>query len=128
MTQSTPFAKWRENNEEDPHGEYYECDRAMVSMPHLPCDLLAEMLIRLPSDYSSIAILTTGKERLRWLSRKLYKSTSDHKVINEKRAQTLQGELTDDELANKFYLSESLEDLKAGRARILWLLSEIKAA
>ena len=121
MTQSTPFAKWRENNEEDPHGTYYNGDKSKVGYSNIPCEILADMLIRLPASYTSIAILTAGKERLRWLSRKLYKLTNEHQEINEMRAKTLLGDLTDDELANKFYLSEELEDLKAGRKRILWL-------
>lgn len=127
MSNATPFAKWREEGQPDPHGNHYEGDDARVACPDIPSDLLADMLPRLigPS-ITSIGVLTAGKERLRWLSRKLYRLADNHEEINARRAETLLGHYTDDEMANAFYLSESPEDLRAGRHRILWLLKEIE--
>ena len=126
MTESTPFAKWRENNEPDPHGEHYSKGDKQIAYGHYPSEVIATALVHNVSDMLFISWLTAGKEHLRWLSRKLHRLTNDHKAINEKRALTSLGHLTDDELANTFYLSESLEDLKAGRDRILWLIDRIK--
>ena len=125
MTQSTPFAKWQENNEPDPYGELYTQDDKKIAYGHYPSEVIAQALIHNVSGLIFISWLTAGKEHLRWLSRKLYRLTNDHKAINENRALTSLGHLTDDELANTFYLSENIEDLKAGRDRILWLLDRI---
>lgn len=127
MTESTPFAKWREEGQPDPHGELYEGDGVRLACPDIPSDILADMLGRVISpSMTNIAILTAGKERLRWLSRKLYRLAGNHEEINTRRAATLKGHYTDDEMANAFYLSESPEDLRAGRHRILWLLKELE--
>lgn len=127
MTDTTPFAKWRENGEPDPHGDHYDREDATLAHANIPSDILADMLPRSPSmGLSNIGILTAGKERTRWLSRKLYRLATDHDGINRRRAETLLGHYTDDEMANAFYLSEAPEELRAGRHRILWLLKEIK--
>lgn len=127
MAGSTPFAKWREEGQPDPHGDLYEGDDVRLAYADIPSDVLAEMLPRLISpSMTTIGVLTAGKERLRWLSRKLYRLADDHEEINARRAETLLGHYTDDEMANAFYLSESPEDLRAGRHRILWLLKELE--
>ena len=125
---STPFARWRENGEPDPHGEYYHDDIASTACGHYPSEVIALALVYGDHNHTLIFWLTAGKERLRWLSRKLYKETSDHTNINQQRARLLLGNLTDDELANQFYMTESEEDLQAGRERIMWLVDEIKNA
>lgn len=125
MTVSTPFAKWRELGEQDPHGERYNQGVEVIASPQHCSELVAISLIT-GRGLMFIVWLTAGKERLRWLSRKLYKMTNDHQRVNEHRAKLTRGDLTDDELANAFFLSESNEDLQAGHDRIMWLLSEIK--
>lgn len=127
MANSTPFAKWRENNEPDPHGDYYSQALDKVAYSNYSHELIAQALTTGVSEMFFITWLTAGKERLRWLSRKLYSLADDHKEINEYRATLSLGHLTDDELANQFFLSESIEDLKAGRDRILWLNDRIKS-
>jgi hypothetical protein len=126
MTSSTTFAKWRDNNEHDPHGDHYDQGVERLAYGHHSNEVIAQALVTGVSAMFFITWLTAGKERLRWLSRKLHSLTDDHKGINEYRATLLLGHLTDDELANTFYLSESTEDLKAGRERILWLSDRIK--
>ncbi len=127
MADSTPFAKWRENNEPDPHNDYYHQNIERIACGHMPSQVIAMALTHGGQGHTLIFWLTAAKEHLRWLSRKLYKLTNDHKEINEYRAVLSLGHLTDDELANAFFLSESREDLKAGRDRILWLIDRIKS-
>jgi hypothetical protein len=127
MTKNTPFAKWRDDGETDPHGEHYSKGVESLAHGNYPSEFIAHALTVNVSDIFFITWLTAGKERLRWLSRKLYNQAHNHKEINEHRACLLLGHLTDDELANEFYLSESIEDLKAGRERILWLNERINS-
>ena len=124
---STPFSQWSQKGEADPHGLHYQGDDAKIAMKDKPCRVVAELFPAMVGTLMGIAWLTTAKERLRWLSRKLYRLSDEHVGLNERRAQTPRGELTDDELANAFFMSESKDDMAAGKARILWLLSEIKA-
>jgi hypothetical protein len=124
---STPFAKWREKQEPDPHGSYYEQDIKRIACGDMPSQVIAIALTHGGQGHSLIFWLTAAKEHLRWLSRKLYRISNNHKDINEYRASLPLGHLTDDELANKFFLSESKEDLKAGRDRILWLIDRINS-
>lgn len=132
MTDSTPFAHWRGLGGEDPHGDLYNGEEARkrLAAADIPCDVLADMLVNncIRQTFNGIGILTAAKERLRWLSRELYRITKDHQGVNTRRAQTRKGHLTDDELANAFFMSEAPEDLKAGRHRIIWLLKEIEDA
>jgi hypothetical protein len=65
-----PAAKWRENGESDPHGDYYNGERAMLCNGHMTDDELANEVFLSPG----IANLTAAKERIRWLSRALVAS------------------------------------------------------
>lgn len=126
MEKSTHFANWCKDGLPDPHGEFYNGDKSAIAMGDIPSSAIARALtIRQGHDYSFIALLTAGKEHLRWLSRKLYALAKNHEEINIQRAKLRAGDLTDDQLANAFYLSESADDLKAGQDRIVWLENEI---
>jgi len=71
---STPAARWRENGEEDPHGDYYNCERAKLCKGDLTDDELANAVYLNPD----IGNLTAAKERIRWLSRELVKAKQAH--------------------------------------------------
>lgn len=64
---STPAAKWRENGEDDPHGNHYDCGRAKLCGGHLTDDEIANEVYLNPT----LTNLTIAKERIRWLSREL---------------------------------------------------------
>lgn len=121
-TTGTPFAVWLENGEEQPYGGDYENEAPAPQYPHA---VIAMSLVHTGLGISSIMWLTMGKERLRWLSRRLYRLATEHEPYNIVRATMLNGSMTDDELANAFYLSESREDMDAGHDRIMWLDKEI---
>lgn len=72
-TATTPAAKWRKNGEADPHGDKYDCERAKLAKGDLTDDELANgmYLYDHRNGFESIFWLTAGKERIRWLSRKL---------------------------------------------------------
>lgn len=123
MTDRTPFSKWSEGGEADPHGEYYHKEIDTICLPHVDSIHLASKLMSCGSDIMAIVILTAAKERLRWLSRRLYKLSTSHDEVNAERFLLPMGELTDDELANHFFITESAESLAAGNQRILWLVS-----
>lgn len=63
----TPGAEWRAENQPDPHGLYYMRERAALAGGHLTDDQVANAVYMNPT----IGNLTTAKERIRWLSRKL---------------------------------------------------------
>lgn len=126
LTLSTPFSLWSRDGLDDPHGEYYQGDIKKIAMGDKSSTLVATLLPVLAKEIVGIMWLTSAKEHLRWLSRKLYKLSSDHDGVNQRRAQEPNGHMSDDELANAFFISESNVDLEAGKARILWLMKEIK--
>lgn len=70
---TTPAANWRKNGEPDPHGTDYDCERAKLAKGHLTDDELANGLYMCDhrTSWESIGWLTAGKERIRWLSRRL---------------------------------------------------------
>jgi hypothetical protein len=127
MNKSTPFSEWSRDGLPDPHNEYYQGEKANIAMGDKPSMAVATMLPVMAGTLMGIVWLTAAKEHLRWLSRKLYRLSDDHDAINQRRAQMPNGDMTDDVLANEFYLSEDAVDLEAGKERILWLLKEIKA-
>ena len=122
---STPFAKWIEDGDNDPHGNYYSQDVTNIACGHYPHYVVSFGILHGGEGHSNIFWLTAGKERLRWLSRKLHSLTSDHIKINQRRASLLNGGMTDDQLANQFFLTEAKEDLQAGHMRMAWLIKEI---
>jgi hypothetical protein len=80
--ETTPSAKWRENGEQDPHGERYSCERAALALGRMTDDELANAVFMhdhrgldieaiLSGEPSSIGLLTAAKDRIRWLSRSL---------------------------------------------------------
>jgi len=83
---STPSAQWRKNGESDPHGNHYDCERAKLSMGNLSDDEIANgafMNYDAPLNIqgilagkhnSPIAWMQAVKDRIRWLSRALFKS------------------------------------------------------
>jgi len=120
---TTPFSKWSEAGEADPHGEFYQGEITGICMGNLPSEEIARKLTSTVEQFSFsfIGTLTAGKERLRWLSRKVYNTTQDKGEMNKQRALMPLSELTDDELANRFFITEDAKDLLAGGERILWL-------
>lgn len=116
-TPTTPFARWRELGEPDPFGSQYQRGRELA-YGHISDAALAGGL------NTGIGMLTAGKERIRWLSRRLYSLSEDPDVYGPRRAELRSGELTDDELANAFFLHET-PYLEAARERIRWLSEEI---
>lgn len=80
--EATVAAAWREAGEVDPHGDYYDCERAKLCMGHLTDDELASGVYLngdkqltpqrlIAGETSSMVWLTAAKERIRWLSRNL---------------------------------------------------------
>jgi hypothetical protein len=70
----TIAAKWRENGEQDPHGDQYDCEREKLCKGDLTDDELANAVFLCPD----IGNLTAAKERIRWLSRKLEQTKKDN--------------------------------------------------
>ncbi len=122
---TTPFNNWREANEEDKFSDYLETD--CISLKELPSNLLSKALTSNSGTTGHFIIQIAAKERLRWLSRKLYSLIDDDTEINKERALLDCGHLTDDQLANHFFMTEEMVDLKAGAQRIDWLLKKIIA-
>lgn len=91
---ATPAAKWREKGEVDPHGTSYDIERAQLALGHLSDDELANSVFLQGGDRSSellagrarmpIIYLIAGKERIRWLSRALVKSTELNNQLSAK--------------------------------------------
>lgn len=73
----TPVANWREEKQEDPHGTHYDGERAKLAGGQYTDDEVANMVYMNPG----IANLTVAKERIRWLSRKLVKTTDELKKL-----------------------------------------------
>ncbi|MBQ4675542.1 MULTISPECIES: hypothetical protein [Aeromonas] len=83
MSNKTPAAHWREKGEPDPHGSYYDCERAKLALGEMTDDELANAVFMHGDGKPSIAeiiagtakmpivYLTAAKERIRWLSRKV---------------------------------------------------------
>ena len=82
---STPSSKWASAGEPDPHGKTYDCERAELSMGEYTDDELAnavfmhdhrsfDIAATMRGEPGSIVLLTAAKERIRWLSRSLYKA------------------------------------------------------
>lgn len=120
----TPFATWRENGEPDPHGAHYSGSKDTIAAPAVSD---VTVVSRLCCD---IMWPTIAKERIRWLSRRLYVLAEDHAAYNEQRATPVHGELTDDQVANAFFLHER-PFLQAAKDRITWLseaVSKLEAA
>lgn len=72
----TPPARWAHEGKSDPHGSLYSGeDRNRLCMGYLTDDELANAVFLLGDDRSDIlggiGILTAGKERIRWLSRRV---------------------------------------------------------
>lgn len=93
MSNKTPSAKWRENGDPDPHGNHYNCERAQLALGDMTDDELANALFihgdivppiedviagkaKMPITY-----LTAGKERIRWLSRRLVETASQRDAL-----------------------------------------------
>lgn len=71
----TPANNWFGEGESDPHKEMYNEERARIAYGNMPDDTIANALFMGGDGYmkgvSTIALLTAGKERIRWLSRSL---------------------------------------------------------
>lgn len=120
----TPFATWMENGEPDPFDGYYDNDTYKSKGTQTNAEVAGNLLTM--GGFTKIYSLTIAKERLRWLSRRLFILSNNDKKINEERYSMPHGELTDYILANEFYLQETQDLIEAGYERILWLDSKIK--
>ena len=71
----TPPSRWLVEGTEDPNSEYGSKERADLAYGNLTDDELANAVFLAGDDLTwplgGIAVLTAGKERIRWLSRKL---------------------------------------------------------
>ncbi|WNL63657.1 hypothetical protein ST4_099 [Aeromonas phage ST4] len=93
MSNQTPAAHWREKGEPDPHGSYYDRERAELPLGNLTDDELANEVFMWGDHKPSVAeivngtakmpivYLTAGKERIRWLSRKLIEAEQQHAAM-----------------------------------------------
>ena len=93
MSNQTPAAHWREKGEPDPHGSYYDRERAELPLGDFTDDELANALFMYGDTKPSIAeviagtakmpsvYLSAGKERIRWLSRKLIEAEQQHAAM-----------------------------------------------
>lgn len=93
MSERTPAAHWREKGEPDPHGSYYDRERAELPLGNMTDDELANAVFMYGDTKPSIAeimdgtakmpivYLTAGKERIRWLSRKLIEAEQQHAAM-----------------------------------------------
>ncbi len=94
MSKTTPAAQWRENGKSDPHGDQYNCDRALLCLGNLTDDELANAVFLHGDSHPSpqeiisgkahlpIVYLTAAKERIRWLSRGLEKCRQEKNIMN----------------------------------------------
>jgi hypothetical protein len=67
LPSATPSSRWKAEGKPDPHGTYYERERAGIAKGHLTDDEIANAVYMSPG----IGNLTCAKERIRWLSRAL---------------------------------------------------------
>lgn len=93
MSNQTPAAHWREKGEPDPHSSYNNMERAALALGDLTDDELANAVFLYGDTQPSIAeviagtakmpivYLTAGKERIRWLSRKLIEAEQQHAAM-----------------------------------------------
>lgn len=79
---ATPAAQWRVDGQPDPHDTQYDCERAKLMMGHMTDDEFANgmYLYDHRCGLHSIAWLTAGKERIRWLSRALERAKAAGKI------------------------------------------------
>jgi hypothetical protein len=91
---STPGLRWLAEGQPDPHGSYYDRERAALTLGQMTDDELANEAFlnydrRPPVDkllagtaFMPLAYMTAVKERIRWLSRALAKATSPASATN----------------------------------------------
>ena len=120
---STPFSQWFEKNEPDPFGDEYRVGLERTAKGHVGHIALANSLS------VDIGSKTAAKDRIRWLSRRLMALLEEQGIglekYNQARATLTDGQLTDDELANAFFLSNYFEFKDGAVARIRWLSNKI---
>lgn len=132
----TPAAQWRLNGEADPFGLQYECQVDELTLGQFSNNELAARLRNLWSEgFMMIGVITAVKERIRWLSRRLYELEGDEGRTenNLSRSELLMGDKTDDELANLAFMeadaftARATDFQKAGAERIEWLVGRLAA-
>jgi hypothetical protein len=105
VPQRTAAATWRTKGEPDPHENYYDCERAALTLGNLTDDELAngafmnydrkwtfqELVNPQPGLYRPIVWMTAVKDRIRWLSRALVSATSASslKVLDDEQVMAL---------------------------------------
>ncbi len=118
---STPFNLWSVEGKPDPHGDFYKYGAERTAPQYGDTHVARELV-----SHPGIMALTIAKERLRWLSRQVLHLTKREGYLNVERAQLPMGDLTDDQLANHFYMTETAEACMAGKQRMLWLITKLK--
>ncbi|WP_349609114.1 hypothetical protein [Cupriavidus sp. DF5525] len=121
----TPAATWRANGEPDPHGDYYDRERATLPMGKLTDDELANGAFmnydHRPSledllagkRFMPIVWMTAVKDRIRWLSRALVKAQAASAAL----AQEPQGEAVPIGYINPEDLAKPITAVALRRAR-----------
>jgi hypothetical protein len=89
----TPSSKWKQDGEQDPHGNQYDCERSALALGKLTDDELANAAFlnydRVPALQDilgrkakmPIVYMTAVKERIRWLSRSLEKTIAENSLL-----------------------------------------------
>lgn len=95
LAMGTPSSHWRATGDKDPHAGMYDFERASLTMGKLTDDELANGMfmnydqplnvagVLAGTHSSAIAWMTAGKDRIRWLSRKLAKTEAHIAAMNE---------------------------------------------
>ncbi len=126
----TVAADWRVDGEKDPHGEFFIGPRETISMGLTSNAEISRQLLICYHQMLSIGILTAAKERIRWLSRRIFLSDDKEWIeqLEVERATLPMGDNTDDHLANLVFMNGddrnyrlATQHLVAGSTRIQWL-------
>lgn len=96
--EGTPASHWRARGEPDPHGALYDCDRSDLTLGELTDDELANEAFLRYNEVPNMADLLNGtakmpivymtaaKDRIRWLSRQLFKTSQQIVLMNKCQA------------------------------------------
>lgn len=126
----TAAASWRVIGDPDPFDGRFSGDRLETSSGDMDDSVIKNGLHTAHRSLLSIGYLTSAKERIRWLSRRIFLSDDAAWIeqLEIERAQLPMGDVTDDVMANAVFMYGDDRDLalarkhvQAGCARIEWL-------
>lgn len=130
----TVAASWRVSGDCDPFDNRFTGDRLEISSGDMDDSVVTNGLATAHLSLVSIIYLTSAKERIRWLSRRIFLSddTAWIEQLEIERAALPMGDVTDDVLANAVFMYGDDRDstlarkhLDAGVARLKWLSSAL---